>query len=542
MRADTVSYAKHLSHKTTPQTQPLFGRKQVKNAAGGYTYKLSLEQRLDRFLILGCEGGSYYATEKAMTVENANMVLDCAKADPVGTVNRIVGISKSGRAPKNDPAIFALAIIASNAKLDDKLATAARLALEALNEVCRTGTHLFQFVEAVNEFRGWGRALRRAVSNWYLSKSPDRLAMQVTKYAQRNGWSHRDVLRLAHPKTNDRDVNEIFEYVTQREKWKAKAHGYSKENGGVLLLAVEEAKLAPAPKRVAQLIRDYGLVREHVPTEHLNDPEVWDALLTDMPATALLRNLNKMTQVGLLKPLSKATSFVVKQLTDVEFLKRGRLHPFNILVALKTYASGHGFRGSLTWQPTRQIVTALEEAFYLSFGTIEPTGKNWLFGIDVSGSMSEAINNTNVSCRSAAACMAMVGMRTEPNSYAFGFTSCFEDLGIHAGMSLGEVEKRVYNYNFGSTDCAIPMLHAAQHQLDVDVFVVLTDSETYAGRVHPSVALDKYRQEMGKDAKLIVVGMTATGNSIADPNDPRCLDVVGFDASAPVVMADFARD
>ena len=45
----------------------------------------------------------------------------------------------------------------------------------------------------------------------------------------------------------------------------------------------------------------------------------------------------------------------------------------------------------------------------------------------------------------------------------------------------------------------------------------------------------------GRRAKLIVVGMTATKFTIADPSDPGMLDVVGFDAAAPRVMADFAR-
>jgi 60 kDa SS-A/Ro ribonucleoprotein len=41
---------------------------------------------------------------------------------------------------------------------------------------------------------------------------------------------------------------------------------------------------------------------------------------------------------------------------------------------------------------------------------------------------------------------------------------------------------------------------------------------------------------------LVVVGLTATNFSIADPNDSGMLDVVGFDASAPNVIADFARE
>jgi 60 kDa SS-A/Ro ribonucleoprotein len=35
--------------------------------------------------------------------------------------------------------------------------------------------------------------------------------------------------------------------------------------------------------------------------------------------------------------------------------------------------------------------------------------------------------------------------------------------------------------------------------------------------------------------------MTSNGFTLGDPNDPGTLDVVGFDTSAPAVIADFVR-
>ena len=65
--------------------------------------------------------------------------------------------------------------------------------------MCRTGTHLFQFATFVEGFRGWGRSLRRAVGRWYAAQPVDALAYQAVKYRQRDGVTHRDLLRLAHP-------------------------------------------------------------------------------------------------------------------------------------------------------------------------------------------------------------------------------------------------------------------------------------------------------------------------------------------------------
>ena len=75
----------------------------------------------------------------------------------------------------------------------------------------------------------------------------------------------------------------------------------------------------------------------------------------------------------------------------------------------------------------------------------------------------------------------------------------------------------------------------------MDTFVIYTDNETWAGRVHPAQALRAYRNARGIPAKLVVVGMTSTGFSIADPDDAGMLDVVGFDTATPPVISDFAR-
>jgi 60 kDa SS-A/Ro ribonucleoprotein len=83
------------------------------------------------------------------------------------------------------------------------------------------------------------------------------------------------------------------------------------------------------------------------------------------------------------------------------------------------------------------------------------------------------------------------------------------------------------------------MLWAAEERIEADAFVVYTDNETWAGAIQPVQALDRYAVMMGIAAKLIVVGMTSTGYSIADPTRDDMLDVVGFDASAPELMARF---
>jgi 60 kDa SS-A/Ro ribonucleoprotein len=106
--------------------------------------------------------------------------------------------------------------------------------------------------------------------------------------------------------------------------------------------------------------------------------------------------------------------------------------------------------------------------------------------------------------------------------------------------SLDTVQKKIDGLWAGGTNLALPMTEAKRNKREFDVLVEYTDNETWAGSPHPFQALKDYRQSSGIDARLAVVGMTSTGFSIADPNDAGSMDFVGFDASAPRVLADFA--
>lgn len=536
------TYASDVQTKSTPQTEPVRGKNQIKNRAGGYGFQLDDWGRLDRFLILGHEGGTYYATRRELSFETVYCIDRCLQEDAARTVQTIVDVSLSGRAPKNDPAIFALAYVASKTGTE-----AATLAMSHIKDVCRIGTHLFDFLNNCKTLgRGWGKGFMRHVGAWY-QRNPDKLAMQVTKYAQRNGWSHRDVLRKCHFTSDDAALNNVLRYVTQHEQWlESEDAGYADE----FLAAVDEAKdESTSEKRVLELITDYGLVREHLATQHLNRVSVWEALLQKMPLTAMLRNLGKMTSIGLTVPLSNASTRVCAALADREALKGQRVHPIALLIALKQYQTGHGLRGSLSWTPDQSIVAALDDTFYAAFDLVEPTGQKFLLGVDVSGSMGwcNCQGNGILTCAESAAAMAMLAQRTEPQTWVFGFADSFRDLKITKRDSLADALRKTSMYNFGGTDCALPMRYARKHNLDVDMFCVYTDNETWAGNGrfgrssgHVCQELDAYRQKTGKPAKLAVFGLAQTDFTIADPDDPGQMDFVGFDATAPTLLADFA--
>lgn len=540
----TIKYGTIFSTKSTPQSQPIPGTGQVPNSAGGYAWPTDDWTRLDRFLILGSEGGTYYITQRTLTVENAESVMRCLDADGPRVVARTVEISISGRAAKTDPAIFVLAMASKLG--DDATRKAARAALP---QVCRIGTHLMHFAEYAEAFGGWGRGMRGAVGRWFNDKPADKLAYQVVKYQSRDGWSTRDLLRLAHPKAASPAHDQIYRWVTKGELVE------NADPALALIDAFEAAKRATDVREILRLITEHGLPREAIPTQWLTDPRVWTALLERMPMTAMIRNLATMTRVGLISPMSDATKTVVARLRDQDRLRKARVHPIAILAALMTYKAGRGMRGKHTWSPVAKVVDALDAAFYLTFQNVEPTNKRTLLALDVSGSMTGGSVGgvLGLSPRVASAAMALITAATEPDHQFVAFTGggwndskqdalkALSELAISPRQRLDDVVRATDNLPFGGTDCALPMLWAQARKVKIDTFVIYTDSETWAGAIHPVQALREYRQKTGIPAKLVVVGMVSNGFTIADPNDAGMLDVVGFDTASPALISDFAR-
>ena len=273
----------------TPQTEPM-AQDQVANNAGGFVWAVGDERRFRRFLILGTEGGNYYTKQRELSRENAEALLRLIVAGKGTDVVAIIKeYSTSGRCAKQDPINFALAMCARSG---DEATRAAAYA--ALNEVLRIPTFLFQFVEYCEKLSsyvqngetknstGWGRAHRKAIQKWYTSKEPRKLRMAITKYKQRNGWSHKDLIKLCHIKPDPEKISPGVIFII---KYLAKGLDAVKEEAGKppVSKVISEAYLfletvEKLPKMevgdILKAIREHGLVREHIPTQHLKSKEV----------------------------------------------------------------------------------------------------------------------------------------------------------------------------------------------------------------------------------------------------------------------------
>lgn len=533
-----------------PQERPA-DPAQVPNNAGGYTFTVPPLKQLERFLVLGTEGGTYYATAAEHTAQNLEMVRAVLAASPREAVELIVRVSRGNLAVKADPTLAALAV----ALRSDVVATRA-LAYAAFAEVVRTGAHLLQIVGYLKQSgRGMSSGLRRVVHAWYASRSGHDLAYQLLKYQQRNGWSQRDVLRLAKPRPAHAWQDAALAFAAGKD-WHAKgldAHADDADAREVRRMLDSYARMRAAKDApsVATLIVDERLPHECVPSQWRTDARVWRALLKDMPYHALLRNLSTLARVGVTEPHDIAT--IIERLARPQGT---RVHPIQILLAAVAYKLGRGLVGKSRWTPDSRVSAALDDAFYAAYGEVEPLGLRLSISVDASASMEQHAV-TGLSHREVAAALAAVLAARDPTAIVRAFT-CDLSLGQWSSMSkwgsrttLTDLDVRKRRIDdicastralpVGGTDCALPMLDALHRREAVDLFVIITDNETWAGNVHPHVALQDYRRKLGIDAKLVVLATTATPFTIADPKDPGMLDVVGFSADVPQAIRAFAR-
>lgn len=526
----------------TPQSEPIPGKNMVENNAGGFGFTITPWQMLDRFLILGTEGGTYYVSEKKLDIANCNNLLACIKQDGVRVVNRVTELAVAGRAPKFDTLLFALAACTKLGDIPTRTA-----ANQAVVKVCNIGTHILTYMDNLTQLGGRGSGSNRGVERWYQQMDPQKLAYQLVKYRNRSGYTHADVLRLTKPKPVDEAHDFLYGWAVGKKKV-INDNTIGEPEAGVpdyqkALYGFERAQSADSEAEIIRLVHDFNLPREAIDTRWLNSVGVWEALLERMPVMALVRNLGKMSSIGLLKPLSEAEKKVCETLGNKEAIQKSKIHPIAVLLSLTTYQGGHGIKGSLSWEVSGKVCDALDSAFYHAFKNVEPSGKRFLIGVDVSGSMGMPIlDSGNLTARTAAAAIAMVIARTEPWNYIFAFDDKPREIYITEKSRLSNVIESMSKWEGGGTDCAQPMLRAISKELEVDTFVTVTDNETWAGSIHPCQALTKYKKQMNRpEARNIVLATSATEFTIADPSRNDMLDIAGFDAAVPEIVTKFSK-
>ncbi|TSS97574.1 60 kDa SS-A/Ro ribonucleoprotein [Bagarius yarrelli] len=467
--------------------------------------------RLRRFLCYGSESAIYKSREqRKLCVERISALTELLEAGRGSEAVQLVrSVSLKGGVKSLSPALFSLAVITEHSDM-----TAKQAAYGVLKEVCISPCELFSFVRYKKELSGagqrgmWGRALRKAVADWYNTLDALTLARHVTTCKRKGGWTHQDLFRLAHLKPANNAVALVSKYVTKG--WKAVQEVYAD------------------PEKAEDVMKVFVYLDAVEKTKHSNDEqEVWKALLKEMSIAALLTHLGKLSADKLLCSGSREAA-------------AEKTHPVNVLLAAEDYKRGHSKRGKLKWKSNRDIIQALDSAFCTCLSNVESTGKRFVVGVDVSSRLDSLTLSSLVSTVTVAAAMVMVITRREPIVDVLLFSEgAVVPCPIAADSSLLQITIQLLQACSSCTDCTLPITWASDNDKMVDVFVVFTNNDTWPGRSSSAHTLRMYREKTGLFAKLIVCNMTTNSLHFLDRDDSGMLGICGFDSHTPHIIHDF---
>ncbi|WAN68926.1 TROVE domain-containing protein [Moorena producens JHB] len=402
---------------------------------------------------------------------------------------------------------------------------------EIFPQVVRTGSHFYEWLSYTKSLRGFGKVVREVGKNWLSHPDAKKLAYQLLKYQQRHGFSSRDALRLFHVKPPTEDHRQLFEWVVKG--WEE----LPKDIPSPVLAQIWWYEwLKRNPTHTYEAIAKGRLTHEMAAPVGKMDKQAWQLLFNEMPIGAMLRNLGSLTELGVLQAHARKNLDRIEQIiNNQEHLRKGRIHPIDVLKALKTYQSGGRLgRSKKTWTPVPRIVDILEKAVELSFEVVEPTGQVFMHAVDISASMSYGVvDSVGLSCCEIATTMALVTAKAEKNYMIRGFSTKFRDLGITKKDSFSSAIAKASNQNFGGTDASVAYDWMIKNRFKADVVCFWTDSESWAGRRHPTQALAEYRQRVNPNLKAVYVTLTPYGITLVDPKDPLSWDFAGFDPGVP---------
>lgn len=492
-----------------------------------YQFVVSPETRLRRFLILGTKNDGYYESAVQLTDQNIDNVLSFAKE---AGWNRVVDVTEdvlwNRKAHRVDAGYFVFAIAVSPQYNPD--AASRRYAFRSILKCAGTFTHLTLFLSYATQFRGWGNQLVNFVNDWLNKYDVKSLDYQFTKYGLgsngRNGYTAHDILRLAKPSGATGDRNKLYRYVAGKGS-----------PVGPYSVGYELAK--ENPSSLVDIISQYELTHEMLPQEAKANAEVWRALIPNMPPMAIIRNLPKLTQLGLLSGWKLYDNDSSELILNKILAGAKQLHPGVFLNAYVFY--GKGRNRNMQWNADGEVLNTLQQAFYDSFKYLPNTDLRFKVGVDVSGSMSAQFSDMGVTSAQFAGLVAMTLMRQSAWIDIRGFSNRLVKMNINPGIPIKELNDKMVMWNFGSTDIGLIIQQAINNKENVDCFVVITDGEVNRGDP-PLGLLKKYNRVTGRNAKMVSVATSPTWRSVLPDDDETTLNLVGGDPEIPSLVTKFA--
>lgn len=577
--------------------QPIF-----KNAAGGVAYQSSDAQKLRRFLLLGTESSTMYASASDISDSALVFLRQFITSDPM-TVLSVIG-EMADRLPHKREALWAMAMVSGTKFVPvDSLKSFNDLKIEAYGYVdIGVGNHQAVMTQLYSvlgrlvgtfgdllEFLLYKRiangkrlvvssGLKNFVSGFFNSMGVDDIHYQLNKYGNKavriNGNEYAinvaDVLNLTHYKHPLEPQRLVLSYWynyysvgkdsestqraldllatrTETQRIFESTATLRLVNQFVNTIDTQEGYEYVAPM-LLNGIEQYGWTWEVIAPNYLVPEksawarQIWSALIGNDQSQF------KMPMNAMLRMISRLESYgYLGDNDDSQGLTNQIVQALNNRDRI-VKSRINPFRPFVTWGYYRKttgagtlLLKSLEQAITAAYRNVKPHNKKVLYAIDGSGSMNcDQVTGTGMDASQVAIALAAIFKGVESN-LAANYAVVFD------GRVRKVIEPTLADIDMdmpgGETNCASPIQWAEANHKGIgafDAFVIITDSQSWYGNSYNvQDALDHYREKYNPNAKLVVLQLTGDNGGLFRQDCSYCLELVGFDASAIDVINTF---
>ena len=496
------------------------------NEAGGSAYAFSAPHALAQYAVTGTFHSTFYANDENQLETISALALACTPE----LVAKTAIYAREHGSLKDMPAFLVAHLAARDVSLMSR----------TFPRVIDDGRMLRSFVQIVRSGvtgrKSFGSAPKRALREWFSSRSPDAIFRQSLGQSP----SMSDVIKMVRPPPR----NDKGEADAVREA----LYGYligkniDRDKLPVLASAFEAWKHGdgPLPDVPFEMLTALPLGKEH-----------WKTLAGRMSITQLRINLNTLLRHGVLDDAEVAER-VAARLSDRDALRRARTMPYQLLAA---------HRHVDPRMPT-VIVDAIAQALEHAVSSVPELAGRIVLCPDVSGSMQSPLTGhrgtatTKVRCVDVAALVTAAVLRRNPGATVVPFSDdvVLPDRPLNPLDSIVTNAERLASLPSGGTACSAPLRWLNARGEAPDVVVVVSDNQSwsdfrFAGAgsslTRGTVMAEEWQRLRGRNpkAKLALIDLQPyrTAQVVGDDGRDDVLNVGGFSDAVFDVLATFVR-
>ncbi|XP_037037205.1 60 kDa SS-A/Ro ribonucleoprotein [Bradysia coprophila] len=369
---------------------------------------------------------------------------------PFGIIKKVM-LSDTLR--RNDEAILAIAYClrrVTNIAAVDIPKMQAEI-YRAVPDLLKTDSDLFLFVSLnckVYNKTSFGRGMKTAIRLWYEQRTAKELADIFGRNRGMHGWTHCDIIRMCHLK---------FDETTENDKAKVIATLFKRSTATITDLKAQQATVPDenwpeAIKRIyqicslkvnesasdaAEMIRLYNFDIEQLPIHLISQIEIWDILIPTMSYRDVLKVLQTLHSLNMLKPDDALLKKMSGPLGNSNLIKASNMHPLEIYSICKSYEKNERYNETVKnkWYQKKKVkklglVTSPTITERLLVGVNHATNSSPQTGCDFcitldlreSAKKRAVLRMKQVTCLEAMVLFALTFQKRERNTSIFSFT------------------------------------------------------------------------------------------------------------------------